>query len=953
MELTSEELKKYVYDPTIIQHDILEYVSKASDGDLNITNPTNPFVMLMETAAVTSANAAIESKSVIRAKYPSLAIQPHELYHHITDNELDNMFSTPSVVNMLFYINLMDLKNNGYTSENGGKSTIIPKGTAIEIAGVTFTILNDIYIKVNSDNTVFVEHRNNEDPISIKDLGILKSAIITDAEGIPWVLFESYIKQIRKVSVSKSIIALEGFKHDITINDSYYYSNIRYKNSLTNNEYVNLSKRHNEEYIDETTPSVYISVFDKNIRYQIPDIYLANGMISGNINIDVYDTKGKLYLPVNKFTFNDFKITLGDTTTTPEAATIKNIALIANSRDIVNGGKNALTLEELRDSIIHNTTGNNNLPITSKEIEKSASFNGYDVFKALDVVTDRIYIASKNTPYIDSKLIYSKIDTFFNTVNIILSEVSSNNVLNNNDTFIIKSNTIFKEINSIVTVVNDDDLDYVNKLSNVDKTRYFKDHKYFFTPYYYIVDKTDGETDAKVYDLDSPKLENLSIIGKNINIPYKVNTDKYTVIKTNTGYKVIISLITNKEFKQINPDKIKGELTIDILSGGTTVNIPGEYNAITGYMEFNIDTDFYVDRDNFIEITNGISEVYTKKVKLINTITIYIYTTELTVTDEVNYLRSEIVTESKNTNVVVFSKEKIDLLFGNELTYIWSKLYNTYTERKYKRYTTTIYKTYSEDVYSVDPTTGSKFKITTDTDGKKVLTSEIIHHKGDYILDSNGDKVILYKSGDVILDTNNKPIIDTMSGLSRNIDILMLEYEFKLATTLAYKNYLISDLDLIRANLLNDMSKLNDKVLENTKILYKSYKSSKLVSIIAKNSITTIPYITKPSVILYITDKSYYNPSDLDNIYTVIGKIIHEHLDKTDIVLTSIKEDIMNSLAMKIVAIKITGLDNVGDTEAFTIQDKTRRLTLDKKLVINNNNELIVKYNIDISVEVI
>ena len=104
--ITREEMYQVRYNPNLMQLKVLNNLENYKDGDLIISDPTNPFNMLLEAAVTTSANSLLEIESIIRKKYPNLAIMHEDLYHHLCDKELTNMFAIPSEGNLYFYVNM-------------------------------------------------------------------------------------------------------------------------------------------------------------------------------------------------------------------------------------------------------------------------------------------------------------------------------------------------------------------------------------------------------------------------------------------------------------------------------------------------------------------------------------------------------------------------------------------------------------------------------------------------------------------------------------------------------------------------------------------------------------------------------------------------------------------------------------------------------------------------------
>jgi len=81
-----------------------------------------------------------------------------------------------------------------------------------------------------------------------------------------------------------------------------------------------------------------------------------------------------------------------------------------------------------------------------------------------------------------------------------------------------------------------------------------------------------------------------------------------------------------------------------------------------------------------------------------------------------------------------------------------------------------------------------------------------------------------------------------------------------------------------------------------------------------------------------------------------IGKLLHTHLDKSIVNMDAVKLDIKAALGTDIAGVKIENIDTVNNAETFTISDATKRLTLNKVLELDNNYNLIVKYDLKLNI---
>ena len=946
MALSATDLTKYIYDPSLMQKIQLDMLANSLNGNATITDPTSPFVMCLETANATASAAIIETNNIIRKKYPSLANLKDDLYHHLNENQLSFIYATPAEVTLDFFVSIIDILNNGYRPTGANyMECIIPKYTKVTILDIPLLLLNNINIKLYDNNSIYVEQElNTSNSLAYDNVGSIPAEIYNTPENTPWIHFKVKMKQLDKISAAKPILASDGFQHVINIEDKYCYGEISYTNNAST---IQLPISYNDEYIDPLKPMAYVTTYNKNIFIRIPDIYLLEGLVSGTCNMSIYTTRGKLYVPIDNYMADDYNITLGETGTTPASAAIKNIGILVNSADIINGGADNITEVALRDTIINNIN-NLNLPITQDQLKFKSSLKGYNIINIEDTATNRLFLALRSLPDVEGGLILAKQEVYFNTCKMILEEVKeSNYVVNKDNFFVIKSNSIFKLKNGLVEIINANEQEYLKSLSKVRLIEHLENNKYFYNPYYYIIETTDTYTNSRVYDLDICTVDNMKIVNKNLNVSQRVNISKYDLAKLNNGYRLIVTLAPNEEFKTLNPNSIFLQLKLPLFNGSNFAYINSTYDKENDYYYFMIETDFIVDEDNLLILNNGVSSLYTKKFQLNTTIEIFTMSYDPIALDTTKFLQTE-------TNVTgidsytIFTKEEFKITFGKHLDKIYNRIYNVFTEKKYKKHKHDVPLVYEEDVYRVDGEYNTPF-LCNENEYDHEVEFELLHSKGDPVLDEEGQPMLKYKKGENVLDEEGNPVIDYSAGVERYIDLLLFEYEFMVADSLAYINYRRNNISVINKFIMDDLAELNGDSLENTQILYKSYKSSKDIQVIVNNTYEYIPYVVTPIITLYMKDTTNIDTLTQEEYKSSIGNIINRHFDLDTLVLEDIKKEIITELGSAIVAgVKIEG---IGDgSEIIKIKNENTKLTLNKLLSLNVNNEFIVKYNIKLNI---
>jgi len=956
MAITIKDLSPLIYDPTKMQQLVLNNIS-----NFEIMDPTNPCVMLLEaTTSIASASAA-ESLASIKKIYPSLASSNDDLLHHVSDKELQGLFSHPAETNLIIYLNARDLKNNGYAPNDpatgnplGYVETVIPSGTEIIVTNIPFTILNDIVVKLYDTGVVFAEQGISPDPVAINSTGILAAGIVNFPDSEPWVMVEVLTKQVKKNIITRPVTVSEGFKLQVAHTDMYHYSEVFFRDTTTNNIWTKLINTHSDNYINPSIPTVFITVGDKLVIYEIPDVYLISGQVGGEIKIVMYETLGSLDLPIYKYPMSEYIVVPSQTPIDPAnnvaTATIANITMYANSRDTINGGTTGYTFPELKDAIINNTLGHEVLPITDSQLSRVAMTQGFEIYKIVDIITERIYSASRNIAKYDSDLVYAKPDVFFNTLSLETSSINNTTIIVDTNYIMVPSKTLFKEVNGIINILSDSEVTTLETLSDMALVTYLRTNNIFFTLYHYYIDTTSTDISAtKVFDLDSPIMKNIRIIGKNTNIIPRANVGKYGIVRNSTGYKIVLTIITSKDLDNSNTNMIHGQLRIPTFDKGSYIDILGVYDPSLKTMTFDIATKFNILGDTTIGITNGISDIVSPFINISETATISIYTEDVGIVDSSNYYRSKIGISNNINNVTVIDVEDIVLVLGRSVKYIWNRMFITYTNNKYKKQLADKPKVYLTDIYEEDSVTGSTILIQTSASGVKSTYTNRLHVAGDPVLDGLGNPVYEYHKGDVILDSNQLPIIDVYSGVIRHLDMLMLEYEFLAANSLPATNYLNSIKDILNGWLFNDMAIINAKVLENTVALYKSYKKATPIDVNVGTSRVISPYKVMPVITLYSTSANY-STLEITNLQTTIGYILHDYLDRPSVNIAEIRTAILAAMDSSILSVKIDGLEISNNSEVFSMTNPSTRLTIDKNLELSTSDKLEVNYNVIVKV---
>lgn len=221
IEQLMANLDFYKHNPSAIQQTVFEYLGEITAGDVNIVDPTSPFVFLLEASSVNTALAVNETAASLRRQYPSLAQTESELYHHLSDKDYLDRFASPASVTFTVAIQANDVLNKmQYSADEDCFKATIPRDSKFTIDQYDFILQYPIDIRKYSNGLVKITY----DAEIVSPLETLTSNEITyeiriDVNQVKWVFFDVKVKQLAISSVTfpvqKSVIFNQSIPHKI------------------------------------------------------------------------------------------------------------------------------------------------------------------------------------------------------------------------------------------------------------------------------------------------------------------------------------------------------------------------------------------------------------------------------------------------------------------------------------------------------------------------------------------------------------------------------------------------------------------------------------------------------------------------------------------------------------------------------------------------------------------
>lgn len=950
MALNVEDFSGLETNPNAVVYKALNYLDQ---NGIEIGTPDNAFTFLLETCATLSQSCVVKFKEEMRKNFPALANKMSDLYPHLNEEIISNMFAKPGIVTFTGIVYIMSMKQNAKSIDNY-KETVLPINTEFEYKGITFTTTNDYRIRVyNETEKVEVMSIPNSGLLSDNETTILDGVTTSsDGQGNPIIRFPIKCKQIKKYSASSSILKYESTVIQHTLTDKFYCAEVFIVDNASRQE-VKLNIAYTEDYLDTSSTTVFVKVLENKVVFTLPNIFSKNNNLKGSLKVVVYETKGASFLPMYNVSINEITKTYGkENNLNNETLVNGGVTFVVEcSRNAYYvGGSDPLTFSQLKEKLIKDNF-TKQLPVTDYDVEALGESDGFKLRKVEETITGRTYIASKTLDGMKSGVMRSIPDVFNNLTKIVLNEYVQNfpnNISTDMKTFFIPSGTLFQEVSGYVRPLLTDEVNEIEGMDYNSKIRYLKENKVFFNPFYYVVNTVNEYSEAKIYHLDLPVIQSYMIKNLNNNIPNGVtaNVSTYEVIKMKNGYRLYLTLAGNSTFDEINLDNVQMQVTLYNKDG-----VPIYYKMTLDktdnsdpFYYLDIETDFKISGEQ-IEVMNGESTLGSKLVDFVTKFTLHCYLTDSNRFEETRYLVNEI--QEQNPNIVVIFKSEMQVKLGEELTYIWNRLYNTYTERKYLKYEADKPKRYPEDVYELDANGNLVYVL---APSGQELTANKLHSKGEIMLDEDQNPIYEYRAGDVVLQ-NGEPVIDSMSGVMRNLEILMLEYEYKVGDDPMSKRILETAIDYIYSLVTVLIPNMNSKLLEKTNILYRGNKRTLPITANINGTESKIPFNVSPKVKLYVTKETNLDDSVLEIYRKSIGSVLNNYLSNYNEIYM---RDLIDSLYAKISndGIKGIGISLVDGEEVNNIVfgNDSDRPIISKRLVYNVSKLYEVEYDIDIEV---
>ncbi len=954
-DILLQNMLNFKSNPNLVQQYILNYLQGITNGQIDIVDPTNPFVFLLEASTINSAAAIQESIIATQRLYPSLARTTKDLYLHMDNTDYIDIFSTPAKANFTFLINKQELINNAIPVPNQPYSQVtIPANTYSTAGQYTFTMLYPINILYYTNGSILVTIDPSR-PNPLQELGslIIAHTHIVDPSGTEWIQFNLEISQFVITSNQYTLTQNEYFQETIDYSNLFYYCRVFYLDETQVN-WVEIDTTYTDQVFNPTIPTALIQVLNGSIQVNIPQIYYDNNLIQSNIRIDIYTTLGDI--DVNMASYNVDQYTnvftaINSYEITNYVNAMANISYLLYSTDIATDGSNGVTFAQLKALKVNNALNGRLLPITNAQAQAYTQYQGFTLNPNVDVVTDRQFKAIQRPPASNNSFLVPSLNTSMISVIVDTTAVSGDNkVLQNGSVLIITPETVLLNQNGQVVFLTSSQRQQLTNLTSTNLVNQFNSVNYLYTPFYYMVNNATNEFIVRAYWMNNPSMSQLNYVSDNATTDHIVSTQSFTIAKTSTGFLVTLVNTGDSAYLALDPSLVFCQLAFQPY-GQNTYAYMTEYAQPTqasggGFIfQFQITTNFYFDINNTIDLDSFSLPLYpnvTIRSNLLQNMNILYGINETNVgyvpdNAQLNIFNNKFT----SSNATVITNETINIQFGTYLNNLWTKATLIQSTPQILTYQNDVPMLYDTPVFSTNPITGSILDISSGE-----VSFNVLHNIGDPVLDANGNPIFAHYAGDPVMDENGKPITINNGVEQYIVEMVFYDGAYRIATDPNVTTYVQSATNTMVEWATTTMDEIDDNLFEQTSILYSPTNTNTVLNCTVDGQTSVVLNANlSPTINIYLSAQDYQNTNlqnqlSISAINVVRSYLLNTSLSKAELI------DLLLAALSNVVTISVTGFfDNYGYVQ---IVDPKDTFILERINYLESTNVIGVKENINV-----
>lgn len=926
----NEELKNlelYKYHLSGISQISLNRLTDMVDGKVTITEPSNPFAYLVEMSSLNTTFAVKEFALQVRKRFPRLANTDEDLYLHMSDYDFLGRFSEPSNANVLFNIMFNDFKTKAtYDPVSRDYVLKLPRHLKITVSDYVFTLTSAIIIRLTETGVIDVKFENqdfnNIFPISTNYINFVLKAVNQTEQYL------SFMLKLPEVDIETADVAIDPssvVRDYITFNKKrqfYFFRAFFFKDDSWHEMLVT----HTNDVYDVNKPTCIIKVLptSNKVEYHIPSVYINTQQVSTRVKFLVYTTMGKIAVNFSDFKMEDFSTEYADVFPELEldeyTSPIQAITKVFYTTDSIDGGKNGMAFEDLKQSMIDNSIGDRKLPITTKQLAFTSKQNNFKIIKDVDIVTGRMFKLETEVPSPLTRYPVTKFNLDILEHRTTIDHLRQGNGVTafGDDITVIPEGTIFRLDDGVLSHITQQEADQVRAATGAALVALVNQNSYLSVYYHYVIDTSENKSRLRAYDLTSPSISLISFKEFNPTTRVGVNTTSANLFKSPSGYTLDILTNLKKYTDTITQNNITPFIVHTDVSGARFFLEGGLYTLLNGnpVFRFGIDSNYHIDKTNKIFISNfkdSNGNLTTLNVELDSQLEIIYLSNVIPYSFATSEMDQYIQTSFLAGQYCAVTLEDVNMTFGHYLERLFSGMHTSTSIYEYETYAQDVPLTYASTVYNPDNT--------------------IMHMIGDPVLDGNGDPVIQFHKGDVKL-TDGSPVPINTLDKERYLNLLFIDYRVLVSTPSNSRDHNKQIKNHISEMALENAVEIQKQLLDNSESFVVIPKTVGHMRVKTATKTVSIKSMQIFNVDAYVRYDIYNTATIRDSISYTITKTIDDYLYANTIIK---KTELINLLYEKlkefVVTISIPNFTEL-DEEYIEILDINSRLSIAKTLVL-------------------
>lgn len=876
-----------IVSPASIAMDTFDTIDAIYNQEFDIVDATSPFVNLLECTATHSAAAQNAANMLTRRQYPMLAESMEDLFYHMSDMDHLDRFVIP-VKNVKIWVAVPADQIRQYAVLDpmiGLKKVTLPADTQLTVDGYDFFLHWPVDIVVsNSDQLSARYDLSFTTPVSSRTSNVIETRT-GHLQKQEYFFLYLEVDQLKVVSEKKPISLATGASITTGYSDQFYYA--RVFSSVDGKVWSELKTTHTDQVFDPLVPTALIQVGTGVVTVKIPEIYLSNNIVRGNMRIDIFTSRGKLKINFADYTesqwavrWNDF----GDLTRTWSEPLGKFSSFFVYGVERYAGGSDGLTFEQMKQKVVYNLYSKP-APFTEGELRAFLDAKNYRVSKQKDNIFGRVYVASSALPLPEKRDLSSSIGLINAPIEIDASRTDIVDSLKINDGLVaVKPNVLFKGVSGGYRLMTKTETENLDNLSLRAKSEELTNGDYYYSMFHYILDDTEPAFNARAYYLPACREIARSYIANNNTLGFIVNTIKTEIIFNNADNKYQVLIDTQIPGNNENIHAVINYRDPTTGYNWDIIGVRSKVDSKTYRYAFDLTTELDIDKNhNFTML--GFTGPNDNKVKLnlLNTTFDLIYVIDGVGTSPFDsYLARKALTQP----VIGVVHERLIIRWGKHLDKLYIKSRPLITEPVYERYTSDQQAYYLEDI--VEEGIAGNVLI---PDGQGGLTYNFIHRAGDPMFEADGvTPVWLHRAGDIIVDpVTDQPKVKKDSYIKHEVRFMLFDAAFYFSDTDEIVSYRNTIPDYILEVLESDIRNVQPAAAEETEIYYEPISSSTSARVrIIEGREAVYRTALEWRLVVALNESAYGNAGIRENIEKLIRSKIAEISESREITMLDV-----------------------------------------------------------------